>query len=180
MVGEIMKHFVVLFLIVASVLASSCSNLSKNTVKEGHYLVRNGAIADKTWNETFDLTRASWYHEMTLQFDIMVGKITPQSGFNFWFSPAELAQVNACADFRVFLAYSLDTKAIPYSLVNSQIEAAGFKKIDLIEFKKHFMQHPDAEMNSMRLYQLYGICKTVSDGKPLIFNFPGFSEKTIN
>ena len=116
---------------------------------------------------------------MTLQFDIIEGQLTPQSGFNFWFSKSELADVQKCSDFRVLLAYSLDTKALPYSLVNEQIEAAGYKKIDLIEFKKHFMQHPDAEMNSMRLYQLYGICKKVNDRKALIFNFPGFSEKSI-
>lgn len=176
---KVMKAIVILCTLGASVLVSSCSNLSKNSVKEGQYIVRNGTTGSEVWQESWPMTRVSWYHEMTLQFDIITAPLTPQSGFNFWFSKSELEEIHKCSDFRVFLAYSLDTKAIPYSLVNEQIEVAGYKKVDLIEFKKHFMQHPDAEMNSMRLYQLYGICRMNRELKPLIFNFPGFSEKSI-
>lgn len=159
---------------------SSCSNLSKNSVKEGSFLVRNGTAGSQTWNDDLSLTRISWYHELTLQFDLMLGNLTPQSGFNFWFSKTELEEIQKCGDFRVLLAYSLDTKVIPFSHLNEQLELAGYKKIDLIEFKKHLFQHPDSEMNSLRLYQVYGICRPVRDSKPLIFNFPGFTEKTVN
>lgn len=176
-----MNNFFIKFLVVVFALFSAaCSNLSKNIVKEGTFLVRNGATGDKTWKEDLVLTRSSWYHELTLQFDIMIAQVPAQSGFNFWFSKAELDDVNKCDDFRLMLAYSLDTKVIPYSIMNEQIDQAGFKKIELIEFKKHFLQHPDAEMNSMRLYQVFGVCRKAKDLKPLIFNFPGYSEKILN
>ena len=159
---------------------SSCANLSKNSVKEGVFLVRNGTAADKVWNENLSLTRVSWYHELTLQFDLMFVNISPQSSFNFWFSKEELDDVVKCKDFRVILAYSADTKIIPYSLLNEQLDVAGFKKVDLLNFKKHLLQHPDSEMNSLRLYQVYGACRSENVHKSLIFNFPGFTEKTIN
>ena len=167
-------------LLALSTLLGSCANLSKNTVKEGELIVRNGTAADKIWYENMSLKRVSWLHELTLQFDLMIGSITPQSSFNFWFSKEELEEVNKCGDFKVVLAYSQDTKIIPYSYLNEQLERAGYKKMDLIHFKKHFFQHPDAEMNSLRLYQLYGVCRAEKDNKPLIFNFPGFTEKTVN
>lgn len=171
------KSFVLLLSLFALV---SCSNLSKNSVKEGTFVVRNGTAGDKVWNENLNLTRISWYHELTLEFDLMMASVPPQSGFNFWFSSAELQDAQKCEDFKVLMAYSLDTKTIPYSYLNEQLENAGYKKVDLMGFKKHFLQHPDAEMNSLRLYQVYGICRPSKESKPLILNFPGFTEKVLN
>jgi hypothetical protein len=178
--GSIMKNVIIILSLFTLMGLASCANLSKNNVGEGHYLVRNGVAQDKRWIENLDLKRISWTHELTLSFDLMMGSIPPQSSFNFWFSKAELDEVNKCEDFRIILAYSLDTKIIPYSYLNEQIELAGFKKVDLMEFKKNFLAHPDAEMSSFRSYQLYGICRSQKNDKPLILNFPGFPEKVLN
>ena len=159
---------------------ASCANLSKNSIKEGPFLVRNGTAGDKVWKENLNLKRVSWYHELTLQFDLMLGSIEPQSSFNFWFSKDELDMIGKCGDFKIILAYSQDTKIIPYSYLNEQLDHSGYKKMELISFKKQFLQHPDSEMNSLRLYQVYGICRPEKTDKPLILNFPGFSEKIIN
>ena len=169
-----------IILLIALLTLASCANLSKNTVKEGPFIVKNGTAGDKIWKENLNFTRVSWYHELTLQFDLMLGDIAPQSSFNFWFSKDELDMIAKCGDFRIVLAYSQDTKIIPYSYLNEQLDRSGYKKIELISFKKQFIQHPDAEMNSLRLYQLYGICRPEKNDKPLIFNFPGFSEKIVN
>jgi hypothetical protein len=177
--GPIMKNKLILLLSLAFIL-SSCANLSKNIVKDGTYLVRNGTSGAKTWNENLNFNRVSWYHELTLVFDLMMAPITAQSSFNFWFSPEELQAASKCNDFRVVMAYSADTSILPYSLLNEQLDVAGFKKLDIVNFKKNINQHPDSEMNSLRLYQIYGVCRTETDHKPLIFNFPGYSEKTVN
>ncbi|MBY0414387.1 MAG: hypothetical protein K2Q18_09485 [Bdellovibrionales bacterium] len=159
---------------------TSCANLSKNSVKEGEFIVRNGTSGKNTWIENLVFKRVSWYHELTLEFDLMMANVPPQSGFNFWFSPDELAAAGKCGDFRIILAYSSDTKILPYSTLNTQLDLAGFKKLDMSAFKLNFLQHPDSEMNSLRLYQVYGACRSEKELKPLIFNFPGFSEKTVN
>jgi hypothetical protein len=175
-----MRNILCVFSLLTLVSLSSCANLSKNSVREGTFVVKNGVANDKVWNEKLELKRISWTHELTLQFDLMITTIPPQSSFNFWFSKDELFELNKCGDFRVVLAYSLDTKIIPYSYLNEQIEVAGFKKIDLIQFKKNFLQHPDAEMNSLRLYQVFGICHTSKNPNPLILSLPGYSERSIN
>ncbi len=175
-----MKNALIPIFLLVTLILSSCANLSKNTVREGKLIVKNGVAQDKAWNENLEFKRISWSHELTLQFDLMMVSIPPQSSFNFWFSADELEVVNKCGTFRVLLAYSLDTKILPYSQINEQIEKIGYKKVDLIQFKKQFNQHPDAEMNSLRLYQLYGICHSDKIVKPMIFNFPGYSQKIIN
>ncbi len=168
-----------LWILALLLLSVSCSNLTKNTVQETHLIVKNGTFNDKVWNEDLVFQRVSWYHELTLQFDVMLAGVAPQSAFNFWFSKDELDQMMKCGDARVVLAYSQDTKDIPYSMLYDQLEKSGFTRFDLIEFKKQLLQHPDSQQNGLRLYHIFGICKKVNDHKPLIINFPGYSEKSI-
>ncbi len=175
-----MKNVFKLLAVCFLMFSCASNNLSKNTVREGDFLVKNGVFADKKWEENLTFKRLSWYHELTLQFDFLMAQMTPQSSFNYWFSATEQQDIQKCSDFRVVLAYSLDTKLIPYSILNEQLELAGFKKVELIHFKRHLMVHPDSELNSLRLYQVYGICRADKELKPLIFNFPGFTEKSVN
>lgn len=161
--------------------AISCSsNLSKNLVQEGNLVLKNGTFNDKVWREDLVFQRNSWYHELTLQFDLMMAHVTPQSSFNFWFSKNELDSMLNCADSRVVMVYSLDTKDIPYSSLYDQFEKSGYTRFELLEFKKHLLQHPDAQLNGFRLYHIFAICKKTKDAKPLIINFPGYLEKIIN
>lgn len=173
-----MKHNYFWILILA-LLSVSCSNLSKNIVQDSNLILRNGTYNDKVWKEDLNFERESWYHELTLQIDIMMAHVTPQSAFNFWFSKDELDQMAKCGDSRVVLAYTLDTKDIPYSMIYDQIEKSGYTRFELLEFKKHLLQHPDSQVNGFRLYHIFGICKKDNDHKPLIMNFPGYSEKIV-
>jgi hypothetical protein len=167
-------------LLLAGLLVISCSNLSKNTVEEGRLLLRNGVYTDKAWKEDLVFQRTSWYRELTLSFDLMLAQVFPQSSFNFWFSKDELDTFVKCADARVVVAYSMDTKEIPYSSLYEQIEKSGFTRFDLPEFKKHLLAHPDSQINGFHLYHVFGICKKNKDLRPLIMNFPGYLEKRIN
>jgi hypothetical protein len=156
-----------------------CSNLSKNMTEEGSFYLSNGTFAEKTWKEDLKFERYSWYQELTMQFDLMVTKISPQSSFNFWFSKDELATLNACSDARVVLAYSHDTKMIPYSSLYDQFDKSGFTRVELPEFKKQLLQHPDSIMGSLRLYHVLGFCKKSSTVNQILITFPGYPERHV-
>ena len=157
----------------------SCSNLSKNSVQEANLPMKNGTFNEKIWKEDLIFQRISWYHELTMQFDVLLAHVSPQSSFNFWLSKDELDQMVGCFDSRVVLAYSLDTKEIPYSALYDQLEKSGYSRFDLLSFKKHLLGHPDSQVNGFRLYHIFGICKKMDDHKSLIINFPGYSEKSV-
>jgi hypothetical protein len=176
-----MKISKYLALIMILVITFSCSsNLSKNLVQDGNLILRNGTFADKSWKEDLIFQRISWYHELTMQFDLMMAHITPQSSFNFWFSKVELDRMTDCYDSRIVMAYSLDTKDIPHSSLYEQFEKSGFSRFELPEFKKNLFQHPDSQINGFRLYHIFGICKKSKDTNPKHLNFPGYLEKVIN
>lgn len=172
-----MKNFA--FVALLTLCLTGCSNLSKNNVKEGTFLIKNGKVQDKLWKENLSFKRLSWLHELTMQFDLMIADLPPQSGFNFWLSKGEQEQISKCSHFKIILAYTMDSKIIPHSYFNEQLSAAGYKRIELIEFKKHLLQHPDSEMSSLRQYRLIGACQSDIVGKPLKLNFPGYQEVTI-
>ena len=146
-------------LILVTQLVSCSSNLTKNGVQSGDFILSNGAAGDKSWKEDLVFKRAAWYHELTMQFDFMMASISPQSSFNFWFSKSELDNMVRCQDSRVVLAYTLDSKDIPYSSLYEQLEAAGYTRFDIPEFKKQVLQHPDAQVNAFRLYHIFAIWK---------------------
>lgn len=158
---------------------ASCSNLSKNMTKNGQFLVRNGAYAEKVWNENLVFNRFSWYQEMSLQYDLMIAKMPASSAFNYWFSADELKDVQSCTDFRVILIYTLDSKKIAHSSFFEQAEIANFQKIDIQTFKKQLIMHPDSSEQSLNLYQVYGLCKKTKDLKPIVVNFPSFQEVIV-
>ncbi len=169
----------IIFSIIIFSILTSCSNLSKSIVEEGTFEISNGIFADKKWKEDLSFQRYSWYQELTLQFDLMVTKIPAQSSFNFWFSQEELTALSSCRDARIILAYSLDTKIIPYSSLYIQLDKSGYSRIELPEFKRQLMQHPDSSMNSLRLYHVLGFCKKTENTNQLLINFPGYLEKKL-
>lgn len=173
------NKFFLLVLILSAFFFSSCSNLTKNMTKVGSFVVRNGNYADKTWKENLSFARYSWYQEMSLQYDVMLARIESNSSFNFWFSADELKQINECADFRIALLYTLDSKKIAHSAFFEQAEVANFHRIELMTFKKQLLMHPDSTENSLNLYQVYGLCKKTKDLKPIVINFPSFQEVTL-
>lgn len=166
-------------LVIMAILLISCSNLSKNNVQEGRLILKNGVFANKMWNEDLVFQRNSWFHELSMSFDLMLAPFSALSSFNFWFSKDELDRVLKCADSRIVLAYSLDTKEIPYSTLYEQLEKSGYTRFELFEYQKYLLAHPDAQLNGLRLYHVFGICKKEADSKPLIINFPGYLEKMI-
>ncbi len=173
-----MKIKILLCLMLALSMVS-CSNLSKNIVQENVLLLRNGTYQDKVWKEDLVFERVSWYHEWTMQLDVLMANVPPQSAFNFWFSKDELESFVKCGEARIVLAYSLDSKDIPYSMMYEQFDKNGYSHFDIPEFRKQVLQHPDSQQYGFRLYKIFAICKKDNDHKSLILNFPGYSEKIV-
>ncbi len=174
-----MKTKITLFTILL-LLGSCASNLSKNFIKEGGQTVKGGFSKNVKWDDKLNFKRYSWFHELTMMFDLMIVDLDENSPFYNWLSEDEKADVAQCNRFQVALIYNLDDKRISKKDLLVQIEEQGHEQLLLSHFTSNFKLHPDLESMSLQLYDIYGFCKKGIDSKSeLSVLFPGFPNLVI-
>lgn len=164
------------------VLFGSCSNLSKNFSKKGEFVLRGGTFQNSQWNKTLEFDRYSWFHEVTMVYDLIVARVDPRSPFYDWFSTAEKGTLANCSDSYLVVDYALDADRISKKMVENDAKRAGYEKIALNSFKSHLSLHPDVEALSLQLYDVYGFCYKgeLSSREKVIVRFPGFKEVPVD
>lgn len=161
-------------------LTSCASNLSKNFIKEGSQSIRGGYSKNVKWDTRLEFKRYSWFHELTMMFDLMITDLDENSPFYNWLSEDEKADVAQCNRFQVALIYSLDDRRISKKDFLIQLEEQGHEQLLLSHFTSNFKLHPDLESMSLQLYDIYGFCKKGIDSKSEIsVLFPSFSNLMI-
>jgi hypothetical protein len=166
----------VLIILPVIFLAISCSNLSKNMVKKGTFSIKNGVYRNLSWKEELKLQRVSWYHELTLLYDLIYGSIDEKSKFYNWFSVQEQNRIKNCSDIILGVRYSLDSDRISHSMFDEMMRNANYEKISVPEFEKALRMHPDYKRLSLTLYKTQVYCRKSKVSAPVYINFPNFGE----
>ena len=154
----------------------SCSNLSKNMVKEGDFSIHNGVHKNKQWNTSLDFQRVSWFHELTLLYDFMYAAVDKKSDFYNWFSQDEKRRIKSCSKVYVTLNYSLDADRISEAMLDSQLRDQGFESYLAPQFSRTLKTHPDFEHLSLSLYKVKLFCSPRLAKEKLVINFPNFKQ----
>lgn len=116
-----------------------------------------------------------------MYFDVMIGKLEEDSGFNNWIADSEESVLRSCVEKYVTLSYSLDSDKISEKTFLLQMEAQGLTQIILPDFGKQVKLHPDFERLGLREYNVYFLCRRgPGSGSPIKVNFPSFQEGIIN
>ena len=143
---------------------SSCASRgggssSKNFVKKGNFYLVGGRFEQLEWRDKLQFKRVSWYHELTLLFDMMLSKWHGDSKFSYWLSPAEQDIVESCHQFYLLLSYATDSGDITHSMFNQIMRNNGLELIEMPNFRTYLRLHPDFASNSLRRYQVQGLCQ---------------------
>ena len=167
------------FLIIS--FLSSCSNLSKNFSKTGDFHLRGGKFQNTEWNSVMSFDRYSWFHEVTMLYDLIVTRVDPRSPFYDWFSNGEKKTLASCTDAYLVIDYSLDAKKVSKKMLENDAKRSGYEKIVLNSFKNQLVNHPDVEEMSLQLYDISGFCYKgeLSSREKVIVRFPGFKEVVL-
>lgn len=171
-----LKCFISFIVLVACL---SCSNLSKNLVSEGSFLLEGGVYKDKKWNDNLVFKRVSWYQELTLLYDVIMARVDESSPFYLWFSEHEKRTITECDDFYVSLNYALDPDKISQGMFRAEMEKAGYDEFLLPRFASYLKLHPDFERLALKLYSIYGYCRHKESKGEIKIHFPGFEDKTL-
>ena len=152
-----------------------CSNLSKNMVKEGTFTLRGGKHENQTWSESLTFRRYSWFHELTLFYDVMLADIPESSPFYQWFSPSEKRIISSCRQKKIAITYQMDSKKISDGMFEREIKKFGYSKYLVPQFEQSFNMHPDHENQSLQLYKIFVLCSK-EDNRVAKVAFPSFRE----
>ncbi len=174
-----MKLFSFIFWFFISLL--SCSNLSHNQVRIDMIRFTGGIYRNQVWNNKLNFRRVSWYHGITMYFDMLYYSVDLDSPFYQWFGPvgAELAQ--NCSPLLVAVQYSSDSEKIAISDLKAQMEKNGLESVVLRDFGKALKSHPEYQRWNLRSYEVTGYCrrKSSENTEDIILNFPGFREVSL-
>ncbi len=165
-----MKYTILIF----SFFILSCSNLSKNTIKRGDFAIKRGVYKSETWSDSLNFERISWFHELSLNFDLLVTKLDEKSPFMKWFSPSERELFNSCRDHYLVMTYHLDSDRISKRMFYTQMNDQGYKDFLVPNFERAIKLHPDFEFLSLQLYKLTLLCNKIGQGE-LEVTFPSFN-----
>lgn len=175
-----MKSFVILVLMVA--LSGCAAYKSYNKTAKGKVLFKGGVYKTESWDESLELKRLSWYHGMTLYYDLLFWEAELDSPFVKWFSAQEKEFFVKCEKFVVTVAYSADPNKISHVMAREQMKLNGYDDVIINNFANYFKSHPSAVEWKLTNYKVLGFCKRAPsrlNPKRVQINFPGFSELEV-
>lgn len=174
-----MKTMLILMLLMTGGCAvyKSYNKTSDNTV-----VFTGGSFKNETWDEFLKLKQVSWYHGMSLYYDMLLWKADLDSNFSKWFSPQEKEFFIKCEKFLVAVQYSADPSKISHVLAREQMHLNGYDDVVINHFASYLKAHPSSVEWKLENYKVVGYCKRAPSlvGKEqVVINFPGFLEVDI-
>jgi len=174
-----MKSFILLFVL----LITGCASYkSYNQTTTGRVAFRGGVYKKETWDETLFAKRMSWYHGVTLYYDVILWKADLSSSFSKWFSPAEKEFFSKCENLIVTAGYSADPTKISHVNFREQMKLNGYDDVVINNFAAYLRGHPSSNDWRLQNYKIFGYCKrapTRMNTQNLAINFPGFNQLEI-
>lgn len=164
---------------------AGCSMYQKNYNKNATGLVDfvGGAYKKEYWNDHLFMKRMSWYHGMTLYYDVIIWNADPDSNFAKWFSAAEKEYFGKCENFLVTIGYSADPTKISHVSFREQMKFNGYDDVVINNFAGYVKAHPSAIEWRLQNYKVIGFCKrspTRMETTNLAINFPGFKQLEVD
>ncbi|ATH08834.1 hypothetical protein BIY24_13020 [Halobacteriovorax marinus] len=156
-------------------LITSCSLTGRNLVQENEFELAGGSKGEKVWKDELKMKRISWYQEMTMVFDVLMGEVTESSPFYNWFSTSEKVSLKRCEKSYLAIYYSSASEVISKKSFLKQAKAQGYDQFILNDFTSALKLHPQYIANSFQLYDVAILCSTSSLNSPLKVEFPNFS-----
>jgi hypothetical protein len=150
-----------------------------NQTTTGVVLYTGGIYKRLVWDDNLVMKRMSWYHGMTLYYDVILWRADPESPFSNWFSEDEKKFFSKCEDFVVTAGYSADPSKISHVNFREQMRLNGYDDVVINTFAKYIKGHPSSIEWRFQNYKVLGFCKrslSKLNTKNLVINFAGFKQ----
>jgi hypothetical protein len=175
-----MKFFI---LIIVALLFGCAAHKNYNQTTTGRVVFTGGLYKDEIWNDHMIMKRMSWYHGMTLYYDVVLWKTSPESPFSKWFSPTEREYFSKCEHLIVTAGYSADPTKISHVNFREQMKLNGYDDVVISTFGNYIKSHPSSIEWRFQNYKVLGFCKrspTRMNTSKLAINFPSFRQLDVD
>lgn len=170
------KYLINIILMSLTLFVSACSTISsinKIAQTQVHFLgdLHEFSSDSRTNNEeekidSLNFKRTSWYHETQLTNDIFIGKLKKNSSFRNWLGSSRDMIERECSHFYIGMYRIHQFKRAAKGRLLSPLNQAGFKEINIIDFKAAMRNHPVFNSLHLETYQVTGFCLPL--GNPLV------------
>lgn len=161
-------------------LLMSCSTMTKNAFMKGDLTLEGGVSRDHRWDDHLVMTRASWFKELTMYFDVFFAHIDDSSPFYSWFSESEKASLKDCVDIIVTSSYAFRPRDISRTMFRDEMAKFGYTPIALNEFERNLRMHPDFARYQMGVYSAHAYCRKGMQASDIVIGFPGFDQVSLD
>jgi hypothetical protein len=153
-----------------------------NQSTTGKVIYKGGFFQKDSWEDNMPMKRMSWYHGMTLYYDVIMWNADIKSNFSKWFSPTEKEYLEKCEKFIVTVGYSADPTKISHVNFREQMKLNGYDDIIINTFASFIKSHPSSIEWRFQNYKVLGYCKRSPGSikaRNLVINFSGFKQTEV-
>ncbi|HXH76048.1 MAG TPA: hypothetical protein VNJ08_13845 [Bacteriovoracaceae bacterium] len=172
-----------IFLGVIALLVGCAAHKNYNQTTTGRVVYTGGIYQKEVWDDYMQMQRMSWYHGMTLYYDVIFWKADASSPFSKWFSAAEKEYFTKCESFIVTAGYSADPTKISHVNFREQMKLNGYDDVVINSFGSYIKSHPSSIEWRFQNYKVIGFCKrspTRLGTSNLAINFSGFKQLEVD
>ena len=142
--------------------------------KEGEFNLKGGRYLKKKWEDRIIFKRYSWYKDLSLNLDILLGEIKKDSNFYTWVSPSNEEKLKNCERLFVSLAYYPTKHKDFYKLISKKLDKKGLVEVKMTRVAENLKMHPDLDQFFFHNYINQSFCSESKKNKTIIVQFPGF------
>jgi|LULF01.1.fsa_nt_gb hypothetical protein len=167
-------------LFIIFLLMTSCSSVETRRITYASDLVLNGGrYEDKSWDESLEFKRFSWYQDATLNYDILITPLTSTSPFSNWLG-SDKNLLQQCSEFFIALVYAdVNSSGGNSLLINELTTDEQIVEKTLLDFSNQIKAHPNIIDWKIFNYKVVGLCSKSTNPSKFHVTVPGFTTQKI-
>lgn len=171
-----MKNILLLSLIL--VVSCAFNNRSRKNVALSEVVLKGGVYKDISWDEKIIFKRTSWYHEATMQYDILIKELKTDSKFVNWLG-RDKEYLKECSTFYVAAIYSDINIGEGTAFLESQFNKLGLERKSIMDFNENFRAHHNFSDWRLFEYKVIGLCESKNPVGDIIVSIPGYKTQKL-
>lgn len=174
------------FLVILNLLVlSACATNQANKVRQSELDMSGGSYETKTWKDTLEFKRTSWFLGANLGYDVLIAKLDKNSPFAFWLGNNQEQYATNCRELYIALIYT-NSMSMLYTFetpaaIRTQITQLGFEEVSISHFHANIRAHQIFGQWHLRNHKAAGFCYKKMSSRPqeIPLTLPGFETQNL-